>query len=113
MARQPISKAERKAVINRDGNACVRCSNTTALHVHHLTLVQDGGTNDPPNLITLCARCHKEWHYIEEHYTIPFDEWKRMPPYHILYGFMNGIAEFTTTQQAFEFAVSWKDRYTK
>jgi hypothetical protein len=68
MARQALSKAEQRVILDRDGHKCVRCGNTTALRLHHIVMVVDGGTNDPGNLTTLCARCHDEWHYIETHY---------------------------------------------
>lgn len=33
------------------------------LHVDHITPVEDGGTNDPDNLRTLCATCHARRHW--------------------------------------------------
>ena len=111
MARQAFSKAERKAILDRDGHKCVRCGNTTALHLHHIVAVLDGGTNEHDNIMTLCARCHDEWHYIETHYTILFAEWRHMPPYHILYGIIDKLLEFSSTQQVLNFVINWKSWY--
>ena len=60
----PLWNVISKAVKQRDGNCCVRCGdNQTILHVHHIIPRiewQDGGTDDPANLITLCASCHAQ-----------------------------------------------------
>lgn len=32
------------------------------IDVHHIVPISKGGGDEPSNLITLCAECHKEWH---------------------------------------------------
>jgi 5-methylcytosine-specific restriction endonuclease McrA len=34
----------------------------TRLEVHHIVPVSDGGSDEPHNLILLCAECHAEAH---------------------------------------------------
>jgi hypothetical protein len=41
--------------------ACEHCAATTRLHVHHLD--ENPRNNRPSNLMTLCARCHRRWHW--------------------------------------------------
>jgi hypothetical protein len=48
-------------VLERDGYRCQNpaCGATAELDVHHKRWRKDGGDDDPSNLATLCARCHK------------------------------------------------------
>jgi len=48
----------RKAVIERDGMACVLCGNGIRLCVHHVIPWRIVKEDNPENLITLCASCH-------------------------------------------------------
>ena len=51
----------RAAAKRRDNHRCQRCGATDNLEAHHLVALADGG--DPyslSNLVTLCARCHRE-----------------------------------------------------
>lgn len=49
----------RKAALERDGFACLRCGTTAgSLLVHHRRPLADGGTHALANLATLCAPCH-------------------------------------------------------
>jgi hypothetical protein len=54
----------RREVLARDRHRCRApgCGRTRFLEVHHLKPRSRGGTNDPANLITLCAACHRLWH---------------------------------------------------
>jgi len=45
----------------RIGPICEQCGNGQRLHVHHLD--ENPQNNDPSNLKTLCATCHKRWHW--------------------------------------------------
>lgn len=52
-----------RQVRDRDGWACVVCAGTDALQTHHRRARGMGGTrrpetNQPQNLITVCAGCH-------------------------------------------------------
>jgi 5-methylcytosine-specific restriction endonuclease McrA len=40
----------------------MRCGEVDGLEVHHLVAVGDGGSHELSNLITLCARCHRNEH---------------------------------------------------
>lgn len=50
----------RAHVFTRDGWRCKAegCGSVEDLHCDHVMTLQDGGTNDPSNLITLCRTCH-------------------------------------------------------
>ena len=54
-------KKLRDKVVDRDGNKCTKCSNTTNLHVHHLTYDRVGN-EELTDLITLCKACHENEH---------------------------------------------------
>jgi hypothetical protein len=41
---------------------CETCGRAHFLDVHHVVPRADGGSNDPDNLITLCAACHRMIH---------------------------------------------------
>ena len=36
------------------------CRNILTIERHHLVWVRDGGTNEPGNLLALCAYCHDQ-----------------------------------------------------
>ena len=53
----------REYVLYRDGHKCSHCGKSnTFLNVHHIESRQIGGTDRPDNLITLCEKCHKDYH---------------------------------------------------
>ena len=52
----------REKVLWRDGYRCQRCGATINLQMHHIIPRNKGGTNTLDNLITLCAKCHRELH---------------------------------------------------
>jgi HNH endonuclease len=52
----------RARALQRDGNRCRRCPNSSKLQVHHVVRPEDRGTDDLGNLITLCDRCHRLTH---------------------------------------------------
>jgi hypothetical protein len=60
--REPIRAKLRYDILTRDKFRCVKCGakqdERTQLHVDHIKPVSRGGTNDPSNLQTLCARCN-------------------------------------------------------
>lgn len=58
-----IPKEKREFVIRRDGH-CQRCQSTKKLTVHHITPLHLGGNHSTQNLVTLCWRCHEEWHTV-------------------------------------------------
>jgi len=67
--RKPLTARELHTVNVRDGRRCTfkdangnRCLNERWLHIHHLQSVARGGTNNPANLITLCAAHHQLVH---------------------------------------------------
>ena len=54
----------REYVLARDGHKCQHCkgkSKDPILNIHHIESRKIGG-DSPPNLITLCETCHKEFH---------------------------------------------------
>jgi 5-methylcytosine-specific restriction endonuclease McrA len=59
-----IPPSVRREVLARDGHHCrtAGCGSARFLDVHHIKTRADGGSNDPDNLITLCAACHRLIH---------------------------------------------------
>ena len=52
----------REYVLYRDGHKCSHCGKTNVvLNVHHVESRQTGGDR-PDNLITLCEKCHRDYH---------------------------------------------------
>lgn len=45
-------------VMRRDNFQCCDCHTEEDLTVHHIISREDGGTDDPENLRTLCDPCH-------------------------------------------------------
>jgi len=55
----------RQFIYARDGGRCCDCGlpvELTDCHIHHVLELQEGGTNHPTNLKTLCVDCHKQRH---------------------------------------------------
>jgi hypothetical protein len=74
----------RGKVLRRDEYRCRRCawhhelnnpSDPRHLELHHIMHHAAGGENTEANLITLCTRCHDEWHGIAD--STDFDSWLR------------------------------------
>jgi 5-methylcytosine-specific restriction protein A len=53
-----ITRAKRKAILQRDRKRCTQCGNTEKLTVDHLLPICEGGKNDSWNLTTLCHACN-------------------------------------------------------
>ncbi|GAB7057357.1 hypothetical protein JCM16163A_41060 [Paenibacillus sp. YK5] len=68
--KKTISSELRQQILERDGKKCSKCSSKQKLHVHHIVHREDGGSNEPDNLITLCDICHAEEHRGEPVYNI-------------------------------------------
>jgi hypothetical protein len=62
--RTTIPPRIRREVLARDRHRCQGpgCGRTRFLEIHHITPRNAGGSNDPDNLTTLCAACHRLWH---------------------------------------------------
>jgi hypothetical protein len=56
----PAWKELRDRILSRDGHACVICSGTENLYVHHIDA--DNTHDDLGNLVTLCPYCHARAH---------------------------------------------------
>jgi 5-methylcytosine-specific restriction endonuclease McrA len=50
----------RREVRRRDGNRCRVCGATEKLSVHHIVKARNGGRDTLDNLVTLCARHHRQ-----------------------------------------------------
>lgn len=68
MLRQPTDYPDdwddlRRRVYQRDHYMCVNCGATDVeLHAHHIVPLRSGGTNNLPNLTTVCHDCHQAIH---------------------------------------------------
>lgn len=60
----PAWRKLRAAILERDGGLCVPCRaegrESPAMSVDHVTPRAEGGTDDPLNLVSLCAPCRAE-----------------------------------------------------
>jgi hypothetical protein len=57
----PAWRKLRRSIIARDKHQCqAACASTVHVTVHHIIHRDEGGSDDPANLITLCAACHNE-----------------------------------------------------
>lgn len=61
MQRQQM-QAARRCVLKRDGHRCRACGKGVGLEAHHVVMRSLGGTDEPRNLIALCADCHQAVH---------------------------------------------------
>ena len=53
-----MTRADRDAIVIRDGSACRACRRASRGQVHHILPRALGGSDTPANLVTLCGRCH-------------------------------------------------------
>jgi HNH endonuclease len=53
----------------RDGNKCLRCHKRKNLTAHHLKPRASGGSDEPRNLVTLCAPCHNWVEVVDPKWT--------------------------------------------
>jgi 5-methylcytosine-specific restriction endonuclease McrA len=51
-----------RQVLERDGWHCQWCGSMRHLEVHHQVFRSQSGSDEEPNLITLCAPCHAMAH---------------------------------------------------
>ena len=54
---------EFKALRDKMRASLIECHDCTdyATELHHIIAVEDGGTDEPSNLMPLCRECHKEY----------------------------------------------------
>jgi len=52
----------REFVLQRDGWRCQFCGSIAGVEVHHIQFRSRRGQDGEENLITLCAKCHREIH---------------------------------------------------
>ena len=79
-----ISKKVKEKVYIRDKGRCVICDAPGAPNAHYISRAQ-GGLGIEENIVTLCARCHREYDqtihreayrcmiksYLDHHYDMP------------------------------------------
>jgi 5-methylcytosine-specific restriction endonuclease McrA len=58
----PLYKELHRRILERDGWRCQYCGCMGNLQVHHIQSRSLLGDDAEENLITLCARCHKQIH---------------------------------------------------
>lgn len=60
---QNEARRVKKTLLAQRGQICQHCGrHGKRLHLHHITHIAHGGTNDPSNLILLCRDCHELEH---------------------------------------------------
>jgi 5-methylcytosine-specific restriction endonuclease McrA len=70
--RSALSEKIKRAVLLRDGHCRAgTCDVRDGLQVHHLLPVSWGGTDDPSNLATVCARGSRSHHPL----LVPYGDW--------------------------------------
>jgi hypothetical protein len=59
-----IPPRTRQDVLARDGHRCQApgCNHRWFLEIHHVVPREEGGSNHPGNLVTLCSACHRLLH---------------------------------------------------
>lgn len=56
--REHITAETRRAIFALDGWECVYCSSRSILEIDHIFPHSHGGTDEPGNLVTCCAKCN-------------------------------------------------------
>ena len=96
-------------VLHRDGYKCQsgqKVKHDPRLHVHHKTFRSNGGTDEPSNLITLCATCHDALHAGEFTLKAKRSKMKHATEVGIVKGAIQRLWEsFTAT---FGYETKWK-----
>jgi 5-methylcytosine-specific restriction endonuclease McrA len=54
-----------EVIKTRDNYRCKSCRGRKELTVHHIVSRENGGKDYPPNLVTLCKKCHNEIEELE------------------------------------------------
>lgn len=63
----PLWRAKRVEILERDKHTCTRCKSRNDLQVHHLVYEDDfPWESKNEDLITLCSSCHKLWHKLNK-----------------------------------------------
>ncbi|WP_201764283.1 HNH endonuclease [Citrifermentans bemidjiense] len=57
--RQPIARAVRNVVWNRDGGVCVECGSNENLEFDHIIPHSKGGSDTERNIQLLCMKCNR------------------------------------------------------
>jgi 5-methylcytosine-specific restriction endonuclease McrA len=60
--RIPLTAEQKHAVFARDKGQCTVCGSDRWVEIHHVQPVNQGGSNDPENLTTLCGFHHSLVH---------------------------------------------------
>ena len=60
--KKSIPKKTEKLIYQEAGNKCSFCEedNVHVLEIHHIVSREEGGTNEPGNLLLVCANCHSK-----------------------------------------------------
>ncbi|WP_324736392.1 HNH endonuclease signature motif containing protein [Thermococcus sp. SY098] len=64
-AARSLTDSQKRAIMEAVGFKCEVCGKKlppSALHIHHITPVSEGGTNRVDNIIVVCANCHNLIH---------------------------------------------------
>jgi HNH endonuclease len=57
-----LPKTISSAMYERDNWHCRHCNRNSQLHPHHVVFKSAGGSDELNNLLTLCAKCHRDVH---------------------------------------------------
>ncbi len=60
-----IKKPVKKEVLKRDNHCCRKCGDKENLTLHHTVPQRINGPDDKSFLVSLCRKCHSDWHELE------------------------------------------------
>jgi 5-methylcytosine-specific restriction endonuclease McrA len=60
------SKANRRSQREISPNKCIFCGTTESIEKHHCVQKRFGGPDHPDNLVPICSRCHRTYHFLSD-----------------------------------------------
>lgn len=68
-----IKKPVKKEVLQRDNYSCRKCGCRDDLTLHHVLPQRLNGSDEKYSLVSLCRRCHNDWHDLESDLGIEYN----------------------------------------
>jgi 5-methylcytosine-specific restriction endonuclease McrA len=64
--RKTKSKVNRRPQREILPNKCIFCGSTDSIEKHHCVQRRFGGPDHPDNLVPICSRCHRTYHFLSD-----------------------------------------------